>query len=149
MKKITLAVSIAMCLPQLAFANASGTKEEVKEEVSDYATGRRAVKAKDWKAAVVALKKAVKNAPDNADIHNDLGHAYRQLGEMDLSFSHYNEALRLNPNHREAHEYIGEAYLKIGKPEKAAEHLAKLETICGKNCEEYRDLARAIAAYKK
>ena len=68
---------------------------------------------------------------------------------MDLSFSHYNEALRLNPNHREAHEYIGEAYLKIGKPEKAAEHLAKLETICGKNCEEYRDLARAIAAYKK
>jgi cytochrome c-type biogenesis protein CcmH/NrfG len=149
MKKIILAASIAMFLPQLATANSSGAKEEVKEEVADYAVGRRAVKAKDWKAAVTALKKAVKNAPDNADIHNDLGHAYRQLGEMDLSFSHYNEALRLNPNHREAHEYIGEAYLKIGKPDKAAEHLEKLETICGKNCEEYRDLARAIAAYKK
>ena len=149
MKKIILAASIAMFLPQLATANTSGSKDEVKEEVADYAVGRRAVKAKDWKAAVTALKKAVKNAPDNADIHNDLGHAYRQLGEMDLSFSHYNEALRLNPNHREAHEYIGEAYLKIGKPDKAAEHLEKLETICGKNCEEYRDLARAIAAYKK
>ena len=149
MKKIILAALIAVCLPQLAFANSSRPKAEAKEESADYEIGRRAVKAKDWKAAVAALKKALSNAPDNADIHNDLGHAYRQLGEMDLSFSHYNEALRLNPNHREAHEYIGEAYLKIGKPDKAALHLARLETICGKNCEEYQDLARAIAAYQK
>ncbi len=149
MKKIMLAVSIALCVPQLVLANSSAPKVEAKEENADYAAGRQAVKSKDWKAAVAALKKAVKNAPDNADIHNDLGHAYRQLGEMDLSFTHYNEALRINPNHREAHEYIGEAYLKIGKPEKAALHLAKLESICGKGCDEYQDLARAIAAYKK
>ena len=30
----------------------------------------------------------------------------------------------------------------------AKEHLVRLETICGKNCEEYKDLAKAIADYK-
>ena len=34
-------------------------------------------------------------------------------------------------------------------PAMAEEHLAALEKICGKNCEEYKDLAREIAEYKK
>jgi hypothetical protein len=40
--------------------------------------------------------------------------------------------LRIDPNHKGAHEYIGQAYLKAGQPDKAAEHLARLEQICGK-----------------
>jgi hypothetical protein len=34
------------------------------------------------------------------------------------------------------------------KPEEAQKHLAALEKICGKNCEEYEDLAKAIADYQ-
>lgn len=34
-------------------------------------------------------------------------------------------------------------------PAKAEEHLAKLKSICGNTtCEEYQDLAKAIAQYK-
>ena len=78
-----------------------------------------------------------------------MGYAYRNLGEMDLSFSHYNQALKINPNHRQAHEYIGEAYLKVDKLDKALEHLARLEQICGKGCDDYQDLSKSIEAYKK
>jgi len=37
--------------------------------------------------------------------------------------------------------------LKAGQPDKAAEHLVRLEKICGKGCEEYQDLSKAIAAF--
>jgi hypothetical protein len=57
--------------------------------------------------------------------------------------------LQLDPKHKGAHEYIGEAYLMDKKPAEAEKHLASLEQICGnKTCEEYVDLAAAIAKYK-
>ena len=76
------------------------------------------------------------------------GFAYRNQKKLDLAFTHYREALKLDPNHRGAHEYVGEAYLMAGDRAKAQEHLAALERICGRNCDEYRDLARAIAQAK-
>jgi len=36
----------------------------------------------------------------------------------------------------------------MGNKAKAREHLAALERICGKQCDEYRDLAKAIATAK-
>ena len=66
---------------------------------------------------------------------------------MDKAFEHYRRALAIDPRHRGAHEYIGEAYLMDNKPDMAQQHLASLEKICGTTCEEYADLAKAIAAY--
>ena len=114
----------------------------------DFVVGKKAIDAKDWKAAIAAFTKVVARHPGNADAHNFLGYAYRWTSKMDESFSHYNTALRLEPNHKGAHEYIGVAYLKVDKPDQAKVHLAKLEKICGANCEEYKDLAKAIADYK-
>jgi hypothetical protein len=59
------------------------------------------------------------------------------------------EALMLNPRHRSAHEHFGEAYLVLGDPATAEQHLAHLEDICLIGCEEYDDLKRAIAGYKR
>ena len=115
------------------------------------ATGRTAVKASDWKKAVAELTLAVKDQPANADAHNLLAYAYRKQATPNLpkAFEHYNSALKLNPSHRGAHEYIGEAYLMDKQPAKAEEHLARLKTICGgPGCEEYDDLAKAVAVYK-
>ena len=81
-------------------------------------------------------------------MQNLLGYAYRNQRKYDLAFVHYKEALRLDPKHRGANEYIGEAYVLVGDKAKAQEHLAALERICGKGCEEYQDLARAIAQAK-
>jgi Flp pilus assembly protein TadD len=112
---------------------------------------RLAIKAKDWKKALTSLNLALKEEPRNADVHNLLGYSYRKQAAPNLpkAFEHYNIALKLDPKHKGAHEYIGEAYLMDNKPAEAEKHLARLEAICGnRTCEEYADLARAIANYK-
>ena len=116
---------------------------------ADAEVGMEAIKAGDWQRAIVSFNAALKAEPDNPDFHNGLGYAYRKAGQLDASFRHYRIALRINPDLKSAHEYIGEAYLVAGDKAKAREHLAVLERLCrGRDCEEYRDLAKAIAAAK-
>jgi Flp pilus assembly protein TadD len=115
----------------------------------DYAAGKQAIEAKNWSAAIKPLSSAALRDTRNADIQNYLGYAYRHTGQFDLAFRHYERALRLNPRHRGAHEYVGEAYLMVNKLAKAEEHLAALQNICLLPCEEYEDLKKAIAGYRK
>ena len=114
----------------------------------DFAQGKRAVEARDWKAAIMWLTAADKRAGRNADIQNYLGFAYRNDGQLDASFKHYEQALKIDPRHRGAHEYIGEAYLLTRNPAKAEEHLAALKRVCPAFCEEYDDLNKKIADYR-
>ena len=112
---------------------------------------REAIQAQDWKAAIAVLTEAVQVHPGNPELHNLLGYAYRKQATPDLprAFENYRLALRFDPEHRGANEYIGEAYLMDKKPAKAEEHLARLQRICGNTtCEEYQDLAQAIAQYQ-
>lgn len=146
MKKIICAMMLTLVVP-VATANMNESKTAANKENADFVAGKKAIERKDWKVAVDALSKALIRSPESADIHNYLGYAHRHLDDLTQSFAHYNEALRIDPNHRGANEYIGQAYLKASQPEKAAEHLARLEKICGKRCEEYQDLARSINAY--
>lgn len=116
------------------------------------AAGREAVARADWRQAQVGLREAVREDPTNADAHNLLAYTYRKQSKPDLAkaFEHYKAALTINPQHRGAHEYIGEAYLRAGQPQKAQEHLRALENICGnRQCEEYKDLAQAIADFRE
>jgi Flp pilus assembly protein TadD len=114
----------------------------------DYAAGKAAIAAKDWNGAIRLLSSAALRDTRNADIQNYLGYAYRQQGQLQPAFTHYQKALQLNPRHRGAHEYIGEAYLIANNPAKAEEHLAALQRICLIPCEEYEDLKKAIADYR-
>lgn len=148
MKMLIFLLALVSASPSV-MANSAATTPAANKENADFVAGSKAIGRRDWKAAVDSFSKAAQKMPDNADVQNNLGYAYRQLGDLDKSFAYYKEALRIDPKHRGAHEYIGEAYLKAKQPEKAAEHLAALESICGKGCEEYQDLAKAIEKYRK
>lgn len=115
----------------------------------DYAAGRKVIDATNWNAAIKSFSSAALRAPDNADLQNYLGYAYRKAGKLDPAFKHYKRALELNPRHRGAHEYIGEAYLIAGDLASAQKHLEALRKICLLPCEELGDLEREIAAYIK
>lgn len=115
----------------------------------DLAKARALIAKKDWSAAITELERLARRDKTDADVQNLLGYSYRNAGQVDKAFAAYNNALRLDPRHKGAHEYIGVAYLLAKQPEKAQEHLAKLKAICGgERCDEYQDLAQAIAAYK-
>jgi len=112
---------------------------------ADFELGQQAIQAKDWATARYHLEIAAKAEPASADVRNLLGFAYRNLKEYPAAVRSYQEALALDPKHRGAHEYLGETYVLLGDKAKAREHLAALERICGRSCEEYADLARALA----
>lgn len=116
---------------------------------SDHAAGKRAIEARDWSGAIKSLTSAAQRDSRNADIQNLLGYAYRNSGQLDPAFKHYQRALQLDPQHVGAHEYIGEAYLMANNPAKAEEHLATLKRLCRTAiCEEYNDLSKKIAQYR-
>ncbi|OWW22518.1 tetratricopeptide repeat protein [Noviherbaspirillum denitrificans] len=143
--------TLAACLIALPFACLAADTEwtpQVNVQNADFVSGKKAVEAGNWQAAVEAFTRAAKSDPRNADIHNYLGYSYRQMERLDEAFRHYHEALRLEPFHRGANEYIGWAYLKTNQLAKAEEHLARLEKICGKSCVEFEKLGKGIADYK-
>lgn len=112
---------------------------------ADFELGQQAIQAKDWATARYHLEIAAKAEPASADVRNLLGFAYRNLKDYPAALRSYQEALALDANHRGAREYLGETYVLLGDKAKAREQLAALERICGRSCEEYVDLARAIA----
>jgi Tfp pilus assembly protein PilF len=149
MKRLVLALALGAALPVFGADTPTITQPTTDERL---ASARQAIQRQGWSQAQYDLKVAVRDEPANADAHNLLAYTYRKQSRPDLAkaFEHYKIALKLNPLHKGAHEYIGEAYLMDKKPAQAEQHLADLERICGnRQCEEYQDLARALAAYRK
>jgi Flp pilus assembly protein TadD len=138
-----------LLLPSIGLAADTDEGPAAAKLDPDYASGKKAIEAKDWSAAIKSLSSAALRDTRNADIQNYLGYSYRNAGQLDLAFKHYERALQLNPRHRGAHEYVGEAYLLAGNLAKAEEHLAALQKICLIPCEEYGDLKKEIDAYRK
>ena len=142
------ALFLALAFTLAGTVNAEPGDDDESRLDPDYAAGARAIEAKDWKSAIRHLSSASLRDTRNADIQNQLAYAYRNSGELDLAFKHYNRALELNPRHRGAHEYLGEAYLMVGNRAKAQEHLAALKKICLIPCAELGHLEKRIADHR-
>lgn len=115
---------------------------------AEHAAGKTAIEARDWNRAISSLTAAAQRDGRNADIQNLLGYAYRNSGQLDAAFKHYQLALKLDPRHLGAHEYMGEAYLLANNPAKAEEHLAQLRRLCPMACEERDDLQQKLEQYR-
>jgi Flp pilus assembly protein TadD len=143
-------IAALMMLLLAAPARADFERSRDKPASPEYEAGRKAVEAKDYKAALGHLTQAVQKLPNDADVHNLLGYSYRKLGNYDKALEHYRTALKLDSGHRGAHEYLGELYLETDRLAEAENELNALKKSCpwfGK-CEEYDDLKGEIEKYK-
>jgi tetratricopeptide (TPR) repeat protein len=145
---IPLMLTLAATPSTLAYAAFNEPAEAAPVSDADYRNGVIAVKAENWLEAITHLESAAKRHTRSADVHNLLGYAYRKSNNLDRSFTHYQRALDLDPEHRGAHEYIGEAWLMRGDAKQARSHLNELARICRSDCEEFHDLAKAIAEFE-
>jgi cytochrome c-type biogenesis protein CcmH/NrfG len=118
-----------------------------KESAPSLQEIKKTIDSHKYTEAISQLKTYIGKDSNNADAYTYLGFAYRKNGNLPDAFKAYDKALAIDPKHLGAHEYLGEAYLQKREPEKAKATLNKLKGICG-NCEEARDLEKAIAAYK-
>jgi tetratricopeptide (TPR) repeat protein len=83
--------------------------------------------------------------PNTPQALNYRGYATRKLGRVDEGISYYLKSVRLDPRYAQVREYLGEAYVIKGDMARAKAQLRKIKMICGIECEEYEDLAKAIA----
>ena len=104
----------------------------------DYRTGMELAYDGNYKAAIIYLKKSIRDDPNNPDAFNMLGFSNRKLGNNDEAFSYYNKALDLNPEHLGTHEYIGRLYLNLDQPEESKKHFRILKALCYFDCEELK-----------
>jgi tetratricopeptide (TPR) repeat protein len=149
--RATRALALALTLGAFAAPAGADPSFDVSSALADDAdvvAGRNAAERNEWDTASKRLSQALARYPESADLHNDLGHAYRNLRKLDLAFDHYHRAIALDPRHRGAHEYIGEAYLMVGDLPNAEKHLVALRAICLLRCEELDDLEKAVASYR-
>jgi len=107
-----------------------------------YRQGRDLALAGRYQDALTALDDVKK--PDSMTL-TMIGYATRKLGDYDRGLAYYAKALALDPNNVNTHEYLGEAYAERGKLDLAKAELVKVSTVCGTTCEQYQDLAKAIA----
>ena len=141
-----------------AFGAGTTSSSDTTTETSDqiiklYELAEKHIDNKSYDKSLKLLKKLTKRedlGTKRADIYNLLGFSYRKLENPDLdkSFAAYMMALELDPNHAGAHEYLGELYLMRDDLDKASNILLELETLVGKNAQEYIDLLEAIENYQ-
>lgn len=96
----------------------------------------------DWAIEVLAL---VQNQNDPR-VMNYTGYSHRKAGRLEIGITYYNKALAIDPNFVLAREYLGEGYVAAGRKDLAQLQLNEIANRCGTTCEEYKDLAAAIAA---
>lgn len=113
------------------------------EDKDLYEQGRDLALAGRYQNAL-ALLAAVKNR-DSMTL-TMIGYATRKLGRIDEGMGFYAKALALDPDNVNTHEYLGEAYAEKGQVDLAKAELVRVKSLCGTGCEQYRDLAEAIAA---
>ncbi len=82
--------------------------------------------------------------PNTREAWNYRGYATRKLGRTDEGIGYYQRSIALDPHYAKVREYLGEAWMIKGRPDLAKAELATIKTICGTQCEEYRDLKAAI-----
>ena len=138
----------------------AGTESSVNDSTTTsdqinslYELAEKHIYNKKYDKSLKLLKKLTKRedlGTRRADIYNLLGFSYRKLDnpELDKSFAAYMMALELDPKHPGAHEYLGELYLMRDQKDEALKMLSKLESLVGKNAEEYKDLLKAIENYQ-
>jgi tetratricopeptide (TPR) repeat protein len=106
--------------------------------------GRALALAGYYDDALIVLD-AVKNKQD-AMVLTYIGYSHRKKGDTDTGIGFYKQALAIDPDNINTREYLGEGYASAGKMELAKAELGTIEKLCGnKECEQYEDLAAAIA----
>lgn len=107
--------------------------------------GRAAAAAGDLNGAIDAYESALTVEPGSVQVLLSLADATRRQGMQGKALHYYRVALTSDPRNVAAIAGEGLALAEKGASEKAGRNLARLQTLCGKDCSETKALAAAIA----
>lgn len=118
-------------------------KSSALEWINHFWAAHALIQKGDYVAGITALHAL--GSDEHPDVATYLGYASRKLGRYDEAKYWYDKALAADPNHVRTWAYYGMWHLEQGNRLKAADHLQKIELICGgTNCRSYKMLKAAI-----
>ena len=88
-------------------------KETALLRASDaFHKGNNALLTKKYKKAISYYKKTIELRPDDAHAYNNMGNAYKEIGNFDRAIECYDSAISLKPDYASAHYNLGIVYQK-------------------------------------
>lgn len=106
--------------------------------------GRSELASGQIQGAIDSFEAALAIDPGYTAIYLELAEAARAQGLQGKAIHYYREALERDPHNFAAISGEGEALLEKGAVDKAKRNLAQLESLCGDQCTETRQLAAAL-----
>jgi tetratricopeptide (TPR) repeat protein len=99
-----------------------------------YNKGVDLMHVRKFAAAQAMFEQAIRDYPNFAEAHNNLGFTLRQQGPQNYAkaLQHYNKAIQLKPNMPETYEYRGVLLAKMGRKADAQKDLATLKKLNSK-----------------
>ena len=134
MRYTPAALALSLLVAVTASAGQGAEREADPRAAALVAEGRSELAAGQVQAAI-----------DSFAVYLDLAEAARAEGLQGKAIHYYREALERDPNNFAAISGEGEALLEKGAVDKARRNLAQLESLCGGDCAETRQLAAALA----
>ncbi|MDE2596037.1 MAG: tetratricopeptide repeat protein [Sphingomonadales bacterium] len=107
--------------------------------------GRAALAANNVEGAVDAFEAALAIQPGAPVIYLSLAEAARKQGMQGKALHYYREVLESDPQNLLAISGEGAALVEKGAVDKARRNLARLQGLCGAECDATRQLAAVIA----
>ena len=108
-----------------------------------YEQGRVLALAGEYGKAL-ALFDVIEDKHD-ANVLTMIGYSKRKSGAVEEGIAIYHQALAIDPDNVNTREYLGEGYVAMGRLDLAQAELDRIGTLCGESCEQYIDLAAAMA----
>ena len=116
-----------------------------KDDGSIYELGYTLAKSGAYAEALTVLRSAT--GQSDPRIQTMIGFSLRKIGHVDAAMAYYTAALSANPNLTNTRQYLGEAFLQKNDASSAKAQLAEIGARRGTGCEDYAELAKAIAAH--
>jgi len=135
------------CKEGMVWNQSKGICEKASSGLFDdktlYEQGRALALAGEYGKAL-ALFDVIENKHD-ANVLTMIGYSKRKSGAVEEGIGYYHQALAIDPDNVNTREYLGEGYVVMGRLDLAQAELDKIGTLCGQGCEQYIDLAAAMA----
>lgn len=149
MRYAPAALALSLVVAVTASAGLSAERHPDPRAAALVAQGKSQLAAGQTAAAIDSFEAALALDPGYTAVFLQLGEAARAQGLQGKAIRYYREALQRDPQNLAALSGEGEAMLEKGAIEKAKRNLARLQSLCGDDCGEARQLAMAIESHPR
>lgn len=146
MRYLAPAVALSLVVAVTASVGVTAERQPDPRAAALVSQGKSRLAMGDVQGAIDSFEAALAVDPGYTAVYLDLGEAARHEGLQGQAIHYYRLALARDPKNLAAISGEGEAMLEKGAVEKAKRNLAQLQSLCGGNCAETKQLAAEIEA---